>query len=615
MCGINTIISLNTNKETIIKKMNFNLSHRGYDNDGVFIDEKVAFGHRRLSIIDLSQDSNQPMYSNDKNIVLIFNGEIYNYKELRKKLDYPFRTKSDSEIIIALYYQYGNNLVPFLDGMFSFAIYDKNKNTIFIARDRLGIKPLYYYLGDNFLVLSSEIRPILKSKLFNAKIDSKSFTEFVQYKTIYNPNTIVEGLKMMPPGTIAELKIKSLIEGQLTNINFTSYWSLKNSLTNKETNQEKIYRDIKDLFVLSVEKRLVSDVPIGAFLSGGIDSTAIVGAMSSLMDRKVDTFNIDFAEEKYSESKYARIVSKRFNTNHHEIKLTPQYFLENLEEALAAMDHPSEDGLNTYFVSKVTKEHGLSVALSGLGGDELFGGYYVFDLFNKMNNLKWLWSAPQFLKKKFIDYRKYSKPGMVTDILASTFKERKYSHKYIYQSFRKTFSDEELYKLTANKYSYRPSDIVEFDNKHLISTMSSYEISTYMQNVLLQDVDKMSMASTLEVRVPFLDYRLVEYVISIPDKQKGLNKKLLLNSLKEFLPDEVINRPKMGFVLPISDWLKSDLNKWADEKIQSLRARKGINSKILNQLWLKFNNTKKTNTFDQIWHLVVLEYWLQKNID
>ena len=347
--------------------------HRGPDASGTYVNDFLLFGHSRLSIIDPDASSNQPFYSSDNKFILIFNGEIYNYKEIRESLpDYHFRTNSDTEVVLAAYQTWGTNCVHQFNGMFAFAIWDVEKRTLFIARDRLGIKPLYIYDNNESIVFSSEIRSLMECSLVKKKIDKDSFVDYLRYNTVHAPKTIIEGVKVLMPGHYIWVS-----DDEYKN---EAYWDINKYINRKSDNQsyEEIKIEVKDRLTKSVKRRLVADVPFGAFLSGGIDSSAIVALMSEVSDEPVKTFNISFAEEAFSEAKYARIIAKKYKTDHTEIKLTPADFLADLPSALSGMDHPSGDGPNSFVVSKATKDAGVTMALSGLGGDELFAGYDIF---------------------------------------------------------------------------------------------------------------------------------------------------------------------------------------------------------------------------------------------
>lgn len=616
MCGISGILSLNNQKisNEVIKKMNLAMAHRGPDNDSFFEDDNILLGHRRLSIIDLSVEANQPMTDNSGRYVIVYNGEIYNFKSLKNTLqNYNFKTNSDSEVLLAAFIEYKEKCVEYLDGMFAFAIWDKIEKSLFIARDRFGKKPLYYFLDNEKFIFASEIRSILSSGFVKRKISLKGLTDFLRYQTVHAPETIVENVKMLMPGHFMTIKSgKTEIK---------KYWSVDSVIMDKNIfdSYDTVKKNVNQLLYSSVEKRLISDVPFGAFLSGGIDSSIVVGMMSKISTQKVKTFSVTFAEEEFSEAKYARIISEKFNTEHTEIKLSPTDFLNLLPEALKAMDHPCGDGANTYVVSKVTKESGVTMALSGLGGDEIFAGYDVFKRLSKLNKYKILSKSPEFTKKLFSKTLKKIKPGIGSEKIAEVLKSRKWELENTYPVNRQLFLDDELYKILKIQNITENSNIEIIKNLNtedfpLLSQVSFAEISTYMQNVLLRDADQMSMASSLEVRVPFLDYKLAEYVFNIPDKFKypSTPKKLLVDSVG-FLPDEVVNRPKMGFSFPWEQWIKNELFEFCKLKIEDLSKQDiFIKTEIINY-WKRFLSGDKTVNWAKIWNLVTLQNYISTN--
>ena len=377
-----------------------------------------------------------------------------------------------------------------------------------------------------------------------------------------------------------------------------------------------------------MERRLIADVPFGAFLSGGIDSSAIVGLMSKVSTEKVKTFSVTFDESEFSEAKYAQLIAKKFNTDHHEIVLKPADFIEQLPYALKAMDHPSGDGPNTYIVSKATKEAGITMALSGLGGDELFAGYDVFKRALELNRKNWLNALPLFLRRAGGNLLSSTNKTMATEKIAELLKQNKINFNSFYPISRQVLMDNQILQIVNSEQrianrgelpANRVSEIIkEFqisDFKFQISETSCAEISTYMQNVLLGDADQMSMAHALEVRVPFIDYTLVEYVMGVPDKFKNPTtpKKLLVDSLGDLLPPEIVNRPKMGFTFPWKQWMKNELKSFCESKIHSLAQRNLFNEQGVLKLWKAFLQDNPRVTWSRIWHLVVLENWLQEN--
>jgi asparagine synthase (glutamine-hydrolysing) len=621
MCGITGIVGNTINSsvyQTAIQKMTDAIAHRGPNSQGLWNDEHCFFGHRRLSIIDLSEAGNQPFISQDGRYILIYNGELYNYKDLKfelqraehgsKNIPYIFKTNTDTEVILASYLRWGNNCMKRFNGMFAFAIWDTVEQKLLIARDRLGVKPLYYQYKNNTLIFASEIRALIYSGIVDKKINQSAVAEYIQYATVHAPNTILQDVKVLMPGNFLELHQDNLTISQYWNIN--DYAKSKQDLSYKETCAK-----VNELLTASVERRLIADVPFGAFLSGGIDSSAIVGLMSKVSSDKIQTFNVSFDEGEFSEAKYAKQISQKFNTQHHEIKLTPTDFLNQLPEALAAIDHPSGDGPNSYIVSKATKQAGITMALSGLGGDELFAGYDIFKRFYELEKKAWLNIIPaKGLVGKFISAKKKSVQGDKTSEILALNSINGYQ---AYPINRKLFNQPDYQSLLKNKYNdsnfiFNVIKNSTTDKQHILSRVSLYEIETYMQNVLLRDADQMSMAVALEVRVPFLDYQLVEFALGVKDEYKFPHtpKKLLIDSLGDLLPNEIVNRPKMGFTLPWKDWLKGDLREFCEDNIIQFSKRSFVNREAVLIIWNRFLNNDPKITWSRIWHLVVLNNWI-----
>lgn len=623
MCGINGVYNLKDLKapKEIITKMNESTAHRGPDSTNSYSDNDIILGHNRLSIIDLSDGANQPLLNNEGNLVLVFNGEIYNYLELKEKLkdDYSFNTSSDSEVLMAAYQKWGKACLHKLEGMFAFAIWDKKAKTLFIARDRLGIKPLYYFDDNQYLAFSSEVRGLMDLPFVGKNINKEGLVDYLRYGTVHAPNTIVAGVKMLLPGHSIWL---SADEYQVEN-----YWDLGSFINRKAENQsyEEVTKEVRTRLSNSVKNRMQADVPYGAFLSGGIDSSAIVGLMSEISKQPVKTFSISFNEKDYSEAKYAQIIADKFKTEHTEINLTPTDFLKQLPAAMAAMDHPSTDGLNSYMVAKVTKESGVTMALSGLGGDELFAGYDIFHRAVNLLDKKWLFSFPLFVRKAIAGGLRLVKPSISSDKITETITQKYLELPFYYPINRQVLTDDIVKKIT-NKVELPENAVFQIGMENLdvakegfkapfLSKVSYLEMNTYMQNVLLRDVDQMSMASALEVRVPFLDHQLVEYVHGVPDEYKFpySPKKLLVDSMGDLLPPEIVNREKMGFVFPWQVWMKEDLNEFCTENLNWLKAQSYFNSNAIDEIWTLFLQGNYKITWSRIWHLVVLGYWLKKN--
>ncbi len=618
MCGICGIFGLNKEESsTMVQRMNNAIAHRGPDDDGFYVDEKVALGHRRLAIIDLSPAGHQPMQDSLNEMEIVFNGEIYNFQEIKSLLpDYHFKTKTDTEVILAAYKKWGVACVHQFNGMFAFAIWDKTKQELFIARDRVGIKPLYYYQKDTTVLFASEVRAILESGLVPRKINKSALADYFIYQTVHAPHTLIDGLFMLMPGH--QMVINK------SGVSINQYWSPQKNFSDhsKGKSYKEVCTDVNQLLSDAVKRRLISDVPFGAFLSGGIDSSAIVGLMSKVQEQPVKTFTIVFDEEEFSEAKYARIIADKFKTDHHEFHLKPKDFLDDLPLALNALDHPSGDGPNSFIVSRITRQNGITMALSGLGGDELFAGYPVFNNYLKLKEKAWIWKSPQALRRMAGAAITAIKPGITSNKAKQFLNLENGEIANSFPVFRQVGNPEAL--LSMLNLKQLPLDQIqrilktELSNSAtlpLLSQVSIAEITTYMQNVLLRDTDQMSMAVALEVRVPFLDYKLVEYVLGISDEFKKpiYPKKLLVDSLNGLLPDEIVHRKKMGFVFPWEVWLKNELRDFCESRIMQLSKRSFINGIQLQNQWSKFLSGDKNIRWLDMWLCVVLEDWMENN--
>lgn len=640
MCGICGILGNDAETQKLVSggtiaRMNAALAHRGPDDEGVFTENGIALGHRRLSIIDLSKNGHQPMSSYDGRYTIAYNGELYNFKALRLQLQrslaqepgsfitgsesnqnegispYPFKTQTDTEVILAAYHRWGANCLKYFNGMFAFAIWDKQKQELFIARDRLGIKPLYYWTDGKVFAFASELRALLKSNLIPRNIDAASLNDYITYQTVHAPHTIIEDVKMLLPGHYMVLNKESLANGVAQH----RYWSLLDIPVQKpEKAYPEICKDVQALLFDAVEARLVADVPFGAFLSGGIDSSIIVALMSKLMSMKVKTFSVVFEENKFNEAPYSQQVAKMYDTDHHEIKLSLKTLLNKLPEALTSMDHPGGDGINSYVVSEATKKAGITMALSGLGSDELFAGYPLFRRLYKLEKYKWVAGFPVALRALPALMYKTFNPSAASIKLLDLCRLPNWNLDETYQLTRRTLTGKEPRELLYSKAMVERTS--EFNSQHgILSRISTLELSHYLSDILLRDTDQMSMAHALEVRVPFLDYKLVEYVIGLSDNVKYPHtpKKLLTDATKGLLPENIINRPKMGFTFPWEVWMKTDLKTFCESNIHNLANRDSFNHDKVLALWNGFLRNSAKTPWYKIWHLVVLENWMQEN--
>lgn len=622
MCGINGVFGLKSESEgrEIVDLMNRTLAHRGPDANDVFTSKQVALGHQRLSVIDPSPASNQPMTDSSGRYTLVFNGAIYNYQELRKSLSsYDFKSNGDTEVLLAGLIRWGTQFLQMCNGMFAFAFWDNDKEELLLARDRMGIKPMYYARTNETLVFSSEVRPILKSGIVDRKLNTDVIGDYLRYQTVHGSSTMVQGVHRLPQGSLM----------RITNdeVKIENYWNAAAQLERgiSKLNYEDTKILVREKFEKAVDLRLIADVPTGVFLSGGIDSSALVGVAAEKSQNPLKTFTITFDNQEFSEAAYAKQVADRFQTNHTEILLSPRELIDNLPDALGAMDHPSGDGINSYVVSKAARNAGITVALSGLGGDELFAGYPIFKQFASLSDKYWLMTFPKFLRRAAGSFLQMAKPGVSSEKISQVMVQDYLDLEYVYQFSREMAPVDEISKLSkygmngVNSVFNIVRDGVGFGKPGYdlpkLSKVSYAELYTYLEAVLLRDSDQMSMAHALELRVPFLDHELVQTVLSVPDKHKypHTQKKLFVDAMSDYLIPEVVNRPKMGFTFPWKEWMKTDLKDFCHTQIQDLGKHDAFNAKMLNRRWDQFISGKSNVTWSRIWYLCVLQAWISNN--
>ena len=580
MCRIAGVFSkTKINLSSTVTNMCTAMKNGGPDDFGIYVDENIplALGHRRLSIIDLSNAGHQPMLSIDSSLVLTYNGEIYNYLEIRddlEKIGYSFKTNTDTEVIINAYLEWGSNSFEKFRGMYAFVIFDKKTQKLILVRDHAGIKPLYFYKTEDAFIFSSEIRGIKTiSKDLKTNVDWPVL--FLAFGFIPEPYTTLENVYQLPKGKFIEFDLQkhTLVEKSIN----------KSTNYRKEIFDETIAKErIKNCLYESVECHLISDAPVGLFVCGGVDSSILTLIASNIKNQNIiNTLSIQFDEEKYSEKKYQDIIVQQTNVNHKPFTISKEDLISSLPDIFEAMDQPSIDAINSYFICKKAKEIGLKVVISGVGADEYFGGYQSFLIYSKMRFYKFI-------------------PKIIFSIfeLSPIKKFKRISYLYRkdligeYLFFRGIFSINEISKITNT----RKKDVKEILEKiiNLENPKDSFdraqiiETELYMQNQLLRDLDCMSMWHGVEARVPFLDYNLIETIKKVDSKIKlkySQKKYLLLETFKDILPIEIINRKKMGFTFPFEIWLK-DLNKISTNNQEILKIREGfIKNKIT---WAKF---------------------------
>jgi len=629
LCGfiINNIAGTKDYRGTLAKMTNV-LAHRGPDSEGHYYTDTdkavVGLGHRRLSIIDLSEKANQPLGNEDGSVLVVFNGEIYNYEELTKELTakgHLFQSQSDTEVIVHLYEDMEDQCVNKLDGMFAFALWDKKRKRLLIARDRMGIKPLFYvFKGDNFY-FSSEIKALLLLEEVSRQIDFKALDSYFTYGYIPGSRTIFQDIKKLPPASFLIFENKEL--------NIKPYWSIqylpKNNLPENELIDEFI-----ETFSKAVKRHLVSDVPLGAFLSGGVDSSIVVALMNRIGEKSIDTFSIGFNSGGKDELDYAEAVANRYGTHHHEFKVEPE-MTQILPELIWYLDEPFFDNsiIPTFYISKLTREK-LKVALSGDGGDEIFGGYewtrrHQYNHFYQavppfirkgINKLASGWRPSHEygtgLRSKGTRFIRDLNTGMEEAFLRRTTVSYPFRQKLYTQGMK-----EELENFDAANYQaqlFSEAGVSDAREKMLyIDTMS------YLPDDCLFKVDRMSMAHGLEVRVPFLDRELVEFSARIPFKYKirGLTSKYILKkAFAPYLPKKTLKQRKQGFTIPISAWLRAELGDLAGKILlsNSLEKRGLFEQKRLNWM-LEAHKNGKQELGHRIWSLVVFEVWARLYLD
>jgi asparagine synthase (glutamine-hydrolysing) len=627
MCGICGFYGLNDSR--ILKRMNNIIKHRGPDHTDFFTDKDIGLSNQRLSIIGLNK-GNQPMHNEDESIWLTFNGEIYNFKELKYTLEkkgHKFYSDSDTEVIIHAYEEYGENCVKHFNGMFAFAIWDSNKKQLFLARDRLGIKPLYYSFMDGKFFFASEIKSLMQCRLIKKEINYNSLNSFFTFRYVSGENTIINGIKRLLPGNTLTYKNKK--------IRIKQYWDLHFNLGNKS--DEYYINSFKKLFEDSVKKRLMSEVPLGLFLSGGIDSTSILSYASRFSDKPIKTFNLSFSEWPDNETDYAKQASQFFNTDHKEVSVNSE-IIKILPKVIWYMDEPVADptAILNYVLAEKAKKY-VKVILMGEGSDEIFGGYEQYKIMKITENYNKI--IPNFIQKSLINSLTRILPKENFFIKLSNYlnctKDTSKSCIELLSIFNRS-EKELLYSYNLNKKISNSSydiDIIRkyFKNSYdIINKMALFDIKNWLPNNMLLKVDRTLMANSIEGRVPFLDHRIVELSSKIPPRLKlrGLNEKVILKkAMRNNILASIIKRKKQRFFVPIDFWFNENLDYikdiiLADSEFISNNFDKNFIEKLLNYKKTsshKFilSKNKLLNFYypRQIWTLMTFFLWYKIYIE
>jgi asparagine synthase (glutamine-hydrolysing) len=631
MCGIFGIVGKNAAvAPDVLERATQSLAHRGPDDSGTILLREsvpdaveIGLGNRRLAILDLSPLGHQPMHDPQSGNWIVYNGEIYNFRDVRRELEQAgteFASHTDTEVLLKAYAHWGEQCLAKFRGMFAFAIWDVRKHRLFIARDPMGIKPLYYAQAGAYFLFASEVRTLLGTGLVPRRIDAAGLINYLTDGSAYDPLTLVEGIRALPAG-------HSLIWQDGTT-RVSPYWDLIGDAGALESlGENDAAANLQPMLEEAVRLQLVSDVPVGVFFSGGIDSSALVSILSR-GGVTPSTFSIVFREAEYSEAKYSRAVAAKFHTDHHEIAVSQADVLESIPGALRAMDLPTMDGVNTYFVSRETRRAGVKVALSGLGGDEIFAGYSSFRTVPRMERFAHWWNRI---------------PGTVRSPMASAFgalsadndQNRKLVslagdngrllHPYFLSRMLFTPRQRDLLSPLSGLADAEIAAASQRESLNCalaldpVNRVSYLESRCYMLNTLLRDSDFMSMSQGLEVRVPLIDHQLAQAVLSLPGawKMNRTPKKLLVEALAGTLPDEVVHRPKRGFTLPFERWMRQELRREIEPVLDAKRINGGplggmLDGAQVQRVWSDF--LAGTVSWSRPWSLYVLERWCELHL-
>ncbi len=624
MCGICGIFVMDGKAvhASLIEAMNQTMTHRGPDGQGIFANGEIGLGHRRLSIIDL-EAGKQPMGNADGSVQVVFNGEIYNYLELRHELEskgYQFRTRSDTESIIYAYEAWGDRFVEKLRGMFAIGLWDSRNKKLILTRDRVGKKPLYYYRDHQQIVFASELKAVIAAPNISKELDFQALDAYLSFGYVPSPMSIFKHIRKLPPASIAVC--------DQNRFDIREYWHLDMSNPDTSRSEESLIEELRAIFDESVKIRLMSDVPLGAFVSGGVDSSAVVASMArSMGNERVKTASIGFSEKKFNELEYAGIVAKHCNTDHSEYVVNPDA-LSILDKLVWHLDEPFADAsfIPTYYVSQMARRN-VTVALSGDGGDENFAGYtsrYSMNRFEDNIRRK----IPPIIREKLLTPlaeiypRKDNLPRPLR--LKHFLSNLSLPHEQAYFRDMSFYFHPEIKKILYTPDTSRAiGDYNRFDvlGKHFAEISSSdpvtkaqyVDIKTYMTEDILVKVDRMSMANSLEVRAPILDHKLMEFVAKLPSslKLKGKISKYIFKKMNEDrLPHDILYRKKQGFSIPLSKWMRNDFKDFAYQRLfaENAAVKSYFNPGYVKTLWEENIHQKQDHSV-ALWGLLMFEMW------
>ncbi len=619
LCGIFNAHSAEAVAPELIRSMANTITHRGPDAEGVYIDRGVGLGHRRLSIIDLAS-GHQPMQTEDESVVVVFNGEIYNYRELKERLiqkGYRFRTQSDTEVILFLYQEEGEQCFASLRGMFSIALWDKKRRRLVLARDRVGEKPLFYHYDGKRCVFASEMKAILEVPGIPREIDLQALSDYLSLLYVPAPKTIFQSIRKVRPAHYLVISDSECRE--------VPYWDLQFSQDDALSEAEWAEQLI-ELYREAVKIRLMSEVPLGAFLSGGVDSSSVVALMSEIMAEPVITSSIGFSEKEFDELDYARRIAQQFHTKHYE-QVVQADAAGIIEKLVWHYDEPFADSsaVPTYYVSAVARHH-VTVALSGDGGDEIFAGYRRYRLDQSEHAVR-AWIPAGVRRVLFGGLSAlYPKADWAPRYLRgkATFKNLSCSHIEAYFRSMSACSPELKSDLLSGDVRARLKDYHTVDlfrdyyaragTADPLSRIQYVDIKTYLPDDILVKVDRASMANSLEVRCPLLDHKLIEFAARMPSSLKlsrGIGKKILKQALEPILPKEILHRPKMGFGVPLATWLRKDLKQLAADALLPQCQDGLLDQDRVRQLWDEHQRGFR-NRATELWALMMFRLWQKR---
>ena len=606
------------------------LTHRGPDDAGIFVDARVGLGHRRLSIVDVAS-GHQPMANEDGTLQIIYNGEIYNHGDFRASLEargHVYNTHCDTETILHLYEEYGPRCVDHLRGMFAFAIWDQNKRELFIARDRLGVKPLYYALSnDGSLYFASEIKALFETGAIRAEMNYDALPDYLANHAPSGEETLFRDIKRLLPGHTLLWRNGA--------IEINRYWNV--SFERDETSQRSdadYIAEWSELFRESVRLRLMSDVPLGMFLSGGIDSSAIAAVMSGMVAEPIKTFSVAFAEREANELEYARLVAQAFKTNHHEVVVSPEDFFAVLPKLVWHEDEPlaNPSSVALYFVARLASQH-VKVVLTGEGSDELLAGYgrYRKTILNVNAGTRYQQLAPagvrSAISKQIEGLPRGSKLrqkllrtflSLSPDLESIYFDNFAVFPRVMQHDLLTPVTQERLGVSAGNPYSVMRGVLAETDAKSLLDRLLYADMKTYLHELLMKQ-DQMSMAASIESRVPFLDHKLVEFSAALPERMKlrgATTKYILRESMKGLLPEAILSRPKMGFPVPVGAWFRGGFRNVIDEYVLGDRAiSRGIFEPTFVRSLVQRHQEGGEDHSERLWALVNFEIWQRQFFD